>query len=107
MAERLNTFTVPSPEVQGEGSSVTFRRLTYAGLRTLQTWPRGTDVDPIQDEARGRAFMAERVVKWDWVDEDGTPLPLPKTDPDVLDRLTGPERDFLMSNATGAAQAKN
>lgn len=107
MAERLNTFTVPSPEVQGVGSSVTFRKLTHAEWRALRDWPTGADIDPVADEGRGREFMVARVVRWDWVDDTGTPLPLPKDDPDVLDRLTIPERDFLMANATGEMQAKN
>jgi hypothetical protein len=107
MAERLNTFTVPSPEVQGAGSSVTFRRMTYAEWREFKAWPSGPDVDPAEDEARGRQWLRERVVTWDWVDNVGALLPTPAVDPDVLDRLTIPERDFLIGNAAGTAQAKN
>lgn len=43
-------------------------------------------------------LLATHVTEWNWVDDDGVPLPLPKDDASVMDRLTDAELQVL-SNA--------
>lgn len=43
-------------------------------------------------------LLATHVTEWNWVDDDGKPLPLPKDHPEVMDQLTDLEVQAL-SNA--------
>lgn len=94
MPERKNTFRVESDEVQGEGSFVVLRK---------PSWREQQDKNERIAEANGGAMprsMAELarvttewlrtnrevaeqqvagcVVRWNWVDDEGKPMPLPK-----------------------------
>ena len=54
--------------------------------------------------------LSERVVSWNWTDNDRNPLPQPHKDPDVLMRLTNDELMWLMSAVEGketSADRKN
>jgi len=52
-------------------------------------------------------MITEAVVEWNWTDDAGDPLPLPKNDPDVLDDMPENELSFLLRVFLGAIDVKN
>lgn len=98
MPVRQNTKRVPSDEVQGEGSFVEIKRLTYGEIKMLRT----ASDDRLTQSAD---VVRTVVVNWNWVDDAGQPLPLPSADPDVLDLLTDAEIGFI-GKALGAETEK-
>lgn len=106
MAERLNTFTVESDAVQGAGSWVKFRRLAYGTVQEARRLVEKKELTAAEDERQTRKVITEAVADWNWVDDHGQPMPTPAAGLDV-GVLTGAEVDWLMSHASGAAQAKN
>lgn len=99
MPARNNLRTVTSEGVQGEGSWVQVRALTvaqYNQRQRLLVAASKTD-DPGEQERierQMREFFASVVAGWNWVDDDGNPLPQP-TDADVYETLTMPELQFI------------
>lgn len=95
MAQRLNIKHIPSDDVQGEGSSVKIRALTVAQykrrLSLLQDAQKGASD---ASEQAMRELFAEVVVAWDWVDDEGKPLPSPSL-PSTYELLTMPELMWL------------
>ena len=87
MAERQEV-RVPSEAVQGSGSWVKLRPLTFGEVRRID----GLD----SAEAAVRAHTLD----WNWVDEGGRPLP-PPTDAAVWEQLTRDEFWFLFEALTG------
>lgn len=92
MANRLykRTYRVDSPDIQGEGSFVEFKRLTFEEMKPVlaakehQSWER----------------VKASVVTWNWVDDAGEPLPNPHEHPEVLETLISEEVLFLMRAST-------
>lgn len=93
MAKRNNTKRVDSEAVQGDGSYIVLRRLkvgVWQRIKKKTAEPKANnftiDLETIQ----------EHVIEWDWVDDDGKPLPLPgDVSVDDLD-LTIEEKSFLI-----------
>jgi len=94
MAERkykvLNR--VDSAEVQGEGSFVLLKRPSWSEMREYMEGK--NEDDP---EIYGKAFAKLMVIDWNWVDDNGNPLPKPSDNPDVIDQLSIEESTFLMN----------
>lgn len=79
-------FTVPSETVQGPGTWVIFRRLTWGEVKPYL----------------GKNMLdkvAAQIVEWNWTDDDGQALPLPKSGAD-LEQLLSEETAFLLNSAT-------
>lgn len=93
MPKRLfcSTFRVDSAKIQGDGSFVVFRRLTWAEMRPI--WDMETGA--------GMALMKQSIQDWNWVDDEGQPLPNPHDHPEVLDTLAFEETNFLLLAAQG------
>jgi hypothetical protein len=122
MAERKGSRRIETTDLQGEGSYVIVRTLTYGQRRMArgmflranggQLPTKKEDLD-IKVDARyledNDAFtaklLAENVLECNWVDDKGGPLPLPKDDPEVIDGMTDEEVGFLvrMINPTPTA----
>jgi len=103
MPKRKSTNRIESEEVQGEGSYVIFRSLLVEEVRKA----RGIKDDDDTFEL-GMDNITNHIVEWNWVDEDGEPLPLPSDDPGIMDKLTVDEVNFLANNLTvGGIDVKN
>jgi hypothetical protein len=109
MQKSVNThFTT---DLQGEGSFVTVRRMKYGEKKQFKAVVREEfrktagelGEGPLEDRICGH------VIAWNWTDEEGKTLPLPKDDPEVLDRLTEEEVLFLTQAIMGSVEtdAKN
>jgi hypothetical protein len=113
MAERQGKIRIESVDVQGEGSFVVVRRLSYGQKRmaTQMVARAAGGTIPTDIKAEGLTIntayledndkftgqlLRENVLEWNWVDFDGNPLRLPKDDPAVIDQLTDDEVEFLV-----------
>jgi hypothetical protein len=90
MAHRKNKalIRVDSEEVMGEGSYVTLKAPLWGDVQDLQG-------GNLTEKEVGMEMLKRVVVGWDWVDDEDKPLPLPSSDPDVLNRLQLVEMNFL------------
>jgi hypothetical protein len=92
MPQRQNTLRLETPQLQGDGSFVTLRRLSWERQQEAQrllaegnggTLPRdGAEMSVTAEflrtnEAWTREILAESVINWNWVDDAGQPMPLP------------------------------
>lgn len=114
MAQRQNRRQVDSERVQGEGSFVVVRGMTVGehnqNLKLVRQAQRlGADADEGQVaklEADMAKLMGACVLDWNWVDDDEQPLPLPRDDEGVLERLTLDEIAFLAEVIRGDVEKK-
>ena len=86
---------VRSDEVQGPGSYVVLKRVRVSPeeARMVKTY----DIEhmqPLLDFFEG--YLARVIVKWNWVNDEGRPLPLPKEDPKVIGELNMDELYFII-----------
>lgn len=106
MPQRINKLyrTVDSTEVQGEGSWVKLKAPTLEDVRGV-TMPAEGDSKSALDF--GSAILGNLLVEWNWVDDDGEPLPKPT--PEIVAGLPYAEVQFLMTalNLEGLADTKN
>jgi len=84
-------YTVDSSSVQGDGSFITLKRLTYgernAAIRVIQE----TEGKELLDFYLSQ--IAELVIGWNWQNEQGDPIPLHK-----LEDLMPEEISFLVTS---------
>ena len=113
MSKRQNIIQFDSTEVQGEGSWVKVRMITHGQGKMFQKSYsdilKGDDISPERREEFQKAsddLLVEMVYDWDWVDDDGEPLPLPKDDPKVVDVLTELEHKFIGQALQGEGERK-
>jgi hypothetical protein len=110
VAKRKGTVRFNSDEVQGEGSYVLVSPLTVGEAKELYNSARpGKDAKDVDEQVLEISFdtIAAHVVEWDWVDYDDKPLPLPKDNPAIVDRLNVNEIKFLAECLTGNEAKKN
>lgn len=50
------------------------------------------------------SYMAAHVVTWNWVNDEGEPLPTPFNHPEVFDALTSSEVEFIGQALNGATE---
>lgn len=90
MAERLTgLIRVDCAEVQGEGSYLMLRKLTYGEMRDILARGSGEKATVPFSE------IAQHIPEWDWVNAKGEPLPAPSKDATVFEYLTDEEREFV------------
>jgi hypothetical protein len=106
MPQRKAIRQVPTPTVQGDDSWVKVHRLEMGKWLAYQANGDGKEDTQIEQARRGLRLMAELIVGWNWVDDDGAPLPQPGTDPAVLERLTDEETNLLMGILQGPSEAQ-
>lgn len=120
MPKRVGVKRHNSQEVQGEGSYVVVTGVKVKEIRRIRQQTRDAErerarhdvllkEDPLAqvpeveyDEFEsGLALLASHIVDWNWVDDEGDPLPLPKDDPAVVEELTNEESEFLIQLLMG------
>jgi len=98
MPKRQSVKKHDASEVQGEGAWVTTSEVKVKEIRVI----RKQSADPEFDDFEGGiALLARHIVAWNWVDDEGKPLPSPKNDPKVMDELTNAESEFLVDLLMG------
>ena len=104
MPKRKNVHKVKTEDLQGEDSFVIICIPSVKKVRTLLKTAGST----LETFDAGASIIAEHVVEWNWVDNDGEPLPQPKDDPSVVDELTSDEYKRLSEIILGSEdQRKN
>lgn len=99
MPKRQTIKHVKSP-VQGTDSFVEFRELTWGEQKDLAKQRQEIDDDIDKATQLTEKLLVDHVANWNWLDDDNTPLPLPKDDPTVIDRLNDDEIKFLANHFT-------
>jgi hypothetical protein len=114
MPQRQAIITVPSDVVQGPESWVKVRAVTHGKAQEMKRLATAlltaTDANEklrlqqAVDEA-GVQLIIDHVFDWNWVNEAGEPLPLPRRNPAILDELLEMENDFLDNAVAGTVKA--
>lgn len=105
MPKRKSVRTHKTDEVQGEGSFVVTTSVKVREIRELRKLGKDPDFDEFEG---GISLLARHIKDWNWVDDDGKPLLLPKDNPEVIDELTNEESEFLVGLLMGEEdEAKN
>lgn len=111
MPQRMSVRRIATPELQGDDSYVVVSTITLGDAREWQKASKRKDFDVIQFAS---GIIAERIVDWNWVDDEGNPLPLPrKLEHDarlaLIASLTDDELTLLMDAVQGPTktEAKN
>jgi len=95
MAERINKLQqkVDSAEVQGDSSWVLLRSPVIDDFTSLDMPAEGDRKAAMEF---GRELLKSLVLDWDWVDDEGGPLPKPPDDPAIMSQLPLSEIMFLI-----------
>ncbi len=124
--QRIQKFL--STKVQGEDSWVKVSPLTVAEMRlnrekrqeadkTAKEWLKAVKLaegenqepperpEPLDFFELGLDTLRQHVVEWNWVDDDGTPLPQMPEHPEVVELLTDTEVGFLGDCIQGSEEA--
>lgn len=112
---RVTSKRIDTTSLQGEDSYIVIRPVSWktakqaraflaigdVSLRTDMTNQQKVD-HMAQESALTEECLFTSVVEWNWADESGKPLPVPRKTED-LDLLTSEEVQFLLSVSTGAS----
>ena len=98
MPQRQGTRRVDASAVQGDGAYVIVRKMPYGLAKEGRRLLEASASADVQDEFTLRMFT-DCVVEWNWVDDKGNPLPLPK-DAGIAE-LTVEETSFLAGAIAG------
>ena len=105
MPRRQSVKRHDASEVQGEEAFVVTTEVKVKEIRQIRKAAKDGDYDDFEG---GIGLLAKHVVKWNWVDDEGNPLPCPKDVPSVIDELTNEESEFLVGLLMGGKdEAKN
>jgi hypothetical protein len=104
MPERRIVQKVFSEAVQGSGSWVKFSTVKVGEVRGLRKANEDEGVDPFE---AGLALIQKHLMDWNWVDDEGQPLPNPQQDPNVINDLTHIESEWLAEALVGTTNSKN
>lgn len=118
---RQRTRRHDSSKVMGHGSYVVIKALSMGDAQRLkeQTDPPELREGETEAEYKARLEEHEKTIEalnhealalvteeWNWVDDDGSPLPQPKDNPAVFDQLTGEEIEFITDRMNGNVKSK-
>lgn len=95
MAKRRSISREKCFAVQGEGSWVKIRKLSFGQVAKIQNM----DEDEMSKEAETEMLMElvkTQVVEWNWVDDDGEPMSIPSELED-FNAMTAEEFNFLLN----------
>lgn len=91
---RPNTVKVDSASVQGEGSYILWRRMTWGERKAIQQSARDGEFGTL-------LMLTDHIAGWNWTDSDGNALPLPQGESD-FEALYDEEISFLADVAVKA-----
>lgn len=110
---RITSKRVETPDLQGEGSYVVFRRISHGAAQKARRFIMFGDVRERADltveqidemlkeeDELTLELVLNGVLEWNWQDENGNPLPLPKNSDD-LDTMTAEEVHFIVTCCAG------
>jgi hypothetical protein len=98
MPQRKSIRRFPSIEVQGEDSWVEVSRLTVGEARIINEQQGKDNLDSFEAVL---PLYQKHIIDWNWVDDDGKQLSLPKDEPGVVDQLTDQEFAFIANCLSG------
>lgn len=106
MPKRKSVKKHKSDEVQGEGSYVITSGVKVKEIRKIRKL--SAEDESFDEFEGGITLLGKHILAWNWVDDDGNPLPVPKDSPetDVIGELTEEEAEWLVGLLIGAT-AKN
>jgi len=104
VSKRQSVKTHKTDEVQGEGSTVVITAVKVKEIRQIRKQAKEEDFDEFEG---GVSLLAKHVIGWNWVDDEGNPLPIPKDNPEVIDELTDEESKFLVDLMMGSPKGSN
>ena len=114
MAKRVSVVRHDTEAVQGEGSFVVMTSMKVSEVKELRKANKAAEkaekegeASEFDDFAQGLAMIAAHILDWDWVDDEGDALDLPKDNPSVVEKLTHQEADFLSDLLTEGVDTKN
>lgn len=95
MPKRQNVRRVDSKAVQGDDSYIVLNSITWRKGRDIEdNWEEWTDEKRVE-------VLAPTIAEWNWVDDDGNPLPQPKDNPDIVRDMTLSELEFVVRSLGG------
>lgn len=95
MPQQESRRKVDSAAVQGKGSFVVFKPITWGEADELEEEISKHANDSAWQKERTRQLYADHLLDWNWSDADANPFELPSKDPDVFKRLTLEEVAFI------------
>lgn len=104
MPKRQTVVKHKSDEIQGDGSYVVLSAIKVREIREIRRKEKEESADTFEE---GMKILKNHIVGWNWVDDEGEPLPLPKEDSEVIDELTEDEATFLVNLLMGSEEEKN
>lgn len=104
MPKRQTVKRYETDEIQGEGSFVKVSGVKIREIRKIKKLSDDPDYDQFEG---GLEMVANHILDWNWIDDEGEPLPLPKDDPAVVDELTNQETEYLAELLIGSVASKN
>ena len=109
MPKRKVVRRIKSEEVQGEDSWVDMRRPKGRDIKDAvrKQDAQGEDAGNLASYENSQELLRAHVLSWNWVDDNGNPLPQPQDSEDVFDELTDEEVRFLTEHLTENKNSKN
>lgn len=99
--KRLSAKRYDSDAVQGEGSYVVLMRPNMRQMKEVMSANKANGHTPTEEERNlanleaAIKLVGELLIEWNWVDEEGKALPLPRKDKKIMESLTDLEVNFL------------
>lgn len=105
MPERKRTRRIDTASVQSEGSYVVMRRMLVGEIKAARR--RAAENPEMLAVEISSEMLAEHVVEWNWVDDEGQPLPEPLGNEAIFDQLSDEEFELLSEELIGVKTRKN
>ena len=102
MPERKNKVRLETSEVQGKDSYVDLTLPTVGEVESVLE-VEGKSLDAFQQSS---VTVAAHIVGWNWVDDDGNQLPLPRDEPGIMKILTAEEFKVLVNGLFGSEEKR-
>lgn len=121
LPKRQRTKRYSTEHLMGPGSYVVIKTISIGEAMAIEDAAKPPEMQPGMSEDEWQQCldeheekvkhlnfqaMADCVVEWNWVDDNDTPLPQPRSNPEVFALLTPPEIDFIADKMGGETKNK-